>query len=150
MQNETFGILYTSGWYKAVQLEDGMYWDDSEPVLVRTLIDTRPYEKPQNGAYQLHNQKSPMAVHTGMYWYVLSCTCTVQGGTRWYKVVQDGTTLARWYKQQYMEVQGGTRPYENSLNPTGWYIRACTDPYDSIWVCRCPAAGFAAAILPGR
>ncbi len=38
------GILYT--WYKAVQ--DGMYW--YKPV--RTLLDTRPYEKPQNGTYQ--------------------------------------------------------------------------------------------------
>jgi hypothetical protein len=81
-----------------------------------------------------------MAVHTGMYWYVLPCTCTVQSGTR-YKMVQDGT---RWYKQWYMEVHGGTRPYENRLNSTGWYVLACTDPYNSIWVC-CPAAGFAAA-----
>ncbi len=42
------GILYRSTltWYKAVQ--DGMYW--YEPV--RTLLDTRPYEKPQNGTYQ--------------------------------------------------------------------------------------------------
>ncbi len=96
-----------------------------------------------------------MAVHTGMYWYALPCTsesgCTVQGGTRWYKMVQDST---RWYKQWYMEVHGDTRPYENLLNRTGWYVLACTDPYDSIWVC-CPAAGFAqfnfaAAILLSR
>jgi hypothetical protein len=39
----TSGILYT--WYKAVQ--GGMYW--YEPV--RTLLDTRRYEKPQNGTY---------------------------------------------------------------------------------------------------
>jgi hypothetical protein len=38
------GILYT--WYKAVQ--DGMYW--YEPV--STLLDTRQYEKPQNGTDQ--------------------------------------------------------------------------------------------------
>jgi hypothetical protein len=58
-----------------------------------------------------------------------------------YNVVQGGT---RWYKQQYMVVHGGTlaRLYENRLNRTGWYVLAC-------WVC-CPAAGFAAAILPGR
>jgi hypothetical protein len=90
-----------------------------------------------------------MAVHTGMYLYVLPCTCTVQGGTRWYKVVQDGI---RWYKQRYMEVHGGTRQYENRLNRTGWYVLACTDPYDEstvTWLC-CPAAGFAAAILPCR
>jgi hypothetical protein len=43
-RTNTSGILYT--WYKAVQ--DGMYW--YEPV--RTLLDTRPYEKPQNGTYQ--------------------------------------------------------------------------------------------------
>jgi hypothetical protein len=29
-----------------------------------------------------------------------------------------------------MEVHGGTRPYENRLNRTGWYVLACTDPYD--------------------
>ncbi len=40
------GILYT--WYKAVQ--DAMYW--YKPAWVRTLLDTRPYEKPQNGTYQ--------------------------------------------------------------------------------------------------
>ena len=40
----TSGILYT--WYKAVQ--GGMYWY----VPVRTLLDTWPYEKPQNGTYQ--------------------------------------------------------------------------------------------------
>jgi hypothetical protein len=105
-----------------------MYW--YEPV--RTLLDTRPYEKPQNGTYQyVPTLKIPMAVHTGMYWYVLPCTCTVQGGTRWYKMVQGGT---RWYKQQYMEVHGGTSPYENRFNRTGWYVLACTDPYCSIWV----------------
>jgi hypothetical protein len=63
-----------------------------------------------------------MAVHTGMYWYVLPCTCTVQGGTRWYKMVQDGT---RWYKQWYMEVHGGTRLYENRLivqAGTYWHV----------------------------
>ncbi len=58
---------------------------------------------------------------------------------------EDGS---KWYKQRYMEVYGGARSYENRLNRTGWYVLACTDPYDSIWVC-CPAAGFAAAILPG-
>jgi hypothetical protein len=100
-------------------------------------------------------------VHTSTYqlrkflWqYILVCTgmyssClvpaqykVVQGGTRWYKMVQCGTN-------NIMEVHGGARPYENCLNRTGWYVLACTDPYDSIWVC-CPAAGFAAAILPGR
>ncbi len=87
-----------------------------------------------------------MTVHTSTYQYVLPCTCTVQGGTRRYMVVQEGT----WqYNERYMEVHGGTRPYKNLLNGTGWYVLACTDPYDSIWVC-CPAAGFAAAILPGR
>ena len=62
-------------------------------------------------------------------------------------MVQNGT---KWYKQRYMEVHGGTstKPYENHLNRTCWYVLARTDPYDSIWVC-CPAAGFAAAILPG-
>ena len=81
-----------------------------------------------------------MTVHTSTYQHVLPCTCTVQGGTRRYMLVQEGTGL-------YMEVHGGTRPYKNRLNGTGWYVLACTDPYDSIWVC-CPAAGFAAVILP--
>ncbi len=40
----TSGILYP--WYMAVQ--GGMYW--YEPV--RTLVDTRRYQKPQNGTYQ--------------------------------------------------------------------------------------------------
>ena len=40
----TSGILYP--WYKVVQ--DGMYW--YEPV--RTLVDTRPYKKPQIGTKQ--------------------------------------------------------------------------------------------------
>jgi hypothetical protein len=43
------GILYT--WYKAVQ--GGMYW--YEPV--RTLLDTRPYEKPQNGTYHTYRHR---------------------------------------------------------------------------------------------
>ncbi len=40
--------------------------------------------------------------------------------------VQDGTKL---YNQQYMEVHGGTRQYENRLNCTGWYVLARTYPY---------------------
>ncbi len=84
-----------------------------------------------------------------IYWYVLVCTALYLHSTKWYKVVQDGT---RWYKVVQTMVCGGTwryKAYENRLTGTGWYVLACTDPYDSIWV-RCPAAGFAAAILPGR
>ncbi len=86
-------------------------------------------------------------VCTGMYCLVPAQYEVVQGGTRWYKMVQGGTNNDIWRSQ----VHGGTRPYENRLNRTGWYVLACTDPYDSIWVC-CPqaAAGFAAAIPPGR
>ena len=72
------------------------------------------------------------------YQYVLVCTALYLHSTRWYKMIQDGI---RWYKQRYMEVLGGTRPYENRLNGTGWYVLACTDPYDSIWVC-CPVEIF--------
>ena len=77
------GILYP--WYKVVQ--DGMYW--YEPV--RTLVDTRPYKKPQIGTRQyVLTSVIPRSVRTGMYWYVLTCTIwytVVQGGTRWYKAV---------------------------------------------------------------
>ena len=49
-----------------------------------------------------------MAVHTSTYQYVLPCTCTVQGGTRRYMVVQEGT----WqYNERYKEVHEGTRQY---------------------------------------
>ncbi len=51
-----------------------------------------------------------------IYWYVLVCTGMyilvpaqykmVQGGTRWYKVVQDRTRNGIWW---YMEVHGSTR-----------------------------------------
>jgi hypothetical protein len=79
----TSGILYP--WYKVVQ--DGMYW--YEPV--RTLVDTRPYKKPQIGTRQyVLTSVIPRSVRTGMYWYVLTCTIwykVVQGGTRWYKAV---------------------------------------------------------------
>jgi hypothetical protein len=76
----------------------------------------------------------------------------VQGGTRWpgykYKpemvLVQGGTNNSIIWR--YIEVQGHMIL---RLNRTGWYVLACTDPYDSNWVC-CPAAGFAAAILPCR
>ncbi len=46
---------------------------------------------------------SIVQTHLSMYQYELPCTCTIQGGTRWYKVVQDGI---RRYKQWYMEVHG--------------------------------------------
>ena len=77
------GILYP--WYKVVQ--GGMYW--YEPV--RTLVDTRPYKKPQIGTRQyVLTSVIPRSVRTGMYWHVLTCTIwykVVQGGTRWYKAV---------------------------------------------------------------
>ena len=73
-----------------------------------------------------------MAVHTGMYWYVLYGTRrykevqpstrrymvvqgTVQGGTRRYNQVQGGTW---WYKEQYKEVQDSMY----------WYVLVCTNP----------------------
>ena len=58
----TSGILYP--WYKVVQ--DGMYW--YEPV--RTLVDTRPYKKPQIGTRQyVLTSVIPRSVRTGMYWH---------------------------------------------------------------------------------
>ena len=69
-------------------VQDGMY--RYEPV--RTLLATWRYEKPQNGTYQyVLTYEIPRSVRTSMYWYVLPCTIMVQGGTRWYKVVQGGT-----------------------------------------------------------
>ena len=49
-----------------------------------------------------------MAVHTGMYWYVLF-------GTRRYEQVQGGTW---WYKEQYKEVRDSMY----------WYVLVCTNP----------------------
>ena len=49
-----------------------------------------------------------MAVHTGMYWYILY-------GTRRYEQVQGGTW---WYKEQYKEVQDSMY----------WYVLVCTNP----------------------
>ncbi len=79
-------------------------------------------------------------------WYVLVCTALYLHSTRWYKVVHYGT---RWYKVVQTTVYGGTWRYKAVRESfisfriiyIGWYILACTDPYDSIWVC-CPAAGF--------
>ena len=58
-----------------------------------------------------------------MYWYVLVCTCTVQGDTRKYKVVQGGT----WrYKERYKEVQDSTRTDEIVRAGTYWYLLILT------------------------
>ncbi len=45
-------------------------------------------------------------VHTSMYRLVPAKYNVVQGGTRWYKMVQGGTNNGIW---RYMEVQGRTR-----------------------------------------
>ncbi len=79
------------------------------------------------------------------YWYVLVCTALYLHSTRWYKVVQDGT---RWYKVVQTMVYGGTWRYKAVRESFKSYRLACTDLFDSIWVC-CPAAGFAAAFPPG-
>jgi hypothetical protein len=80
-----------------------MYWYE----LVGTLLATWWYKKPQNGTYLLVLPPViPRSVLTGMYWYVLPCTCTLQGGKRWYKVVHDSISNGIW---RYMEVHGSTR-----------------------------------------
>ncbi len=61
-------------------------------------------------------------VCTSMFCLVPAQYKVVQGGTRRYKVVQDGI---RWYKQRYMKVHGGTRPYKNHLivqAGTYWHV----------------------------
>jgi hypothetical protein len=87
-------------------VQDGIYW--YEPV--RTLVDTRPYKKPQIGTKQyvltLVISRSVRSTVTGMsrYWDVLT--------TNWYKVVQGGRCTRR-YEKQYKKVQVGTRRYKN-------------------------------------
>ena len=111
-------------------------------VLVHTSTSSSGYEAVREMS------KLYIPVHTSTYepmtflWqYILVCTgmyCTVQGGTRRYNQVQGGTW---WYKEQYKEVQDSMY----------WYVLVCTNPGPTVQVrvC-CPAAGFAAAILPGR
>ena len=93
-------------------------------------------------------------VSTGMYWYVLSCNYTVQGGTRLYKEEQEETKQykngiwryrqkqagksrykklhmvvqegTRWYKTVQETVPGGTRRYKNSSEK---YIQGHTGTY---------------------
>ena len=85
-------------------------------------------------------------VHTGTYghmtflWqYILVCTgtyCTVRGGTSKYKEVHGGT-------------RNSTRRYETVCTGMYWYVLIQGLRFNPARVC-CPAAGFAAAILPGR
>ncbi len=93
--------------------QDGMYW--YEPV--RTLLDTRPYEKPQNGNLNTSTyQHRQFRVKFLLVWqYILVCHGTGMylylHSTRWYKVVHDGT---RWYKMVQTMVYGlgGTWRYK--------------------------------------
>jgi hypothetical protein len=100
-------------------VQGGIYWYEPVSSLLATWLH---YEKPQNGTYWFvlpPVRVIPRSVCTGMDWYVLPCTCMVQGGTRWYKVVTGGR---RQYKQQYLVVHGGTWQYKNrSIICTGTY-----------------------------
>ena len=139
------GIQYP--WYKAVQ--GGTYWY----APVRTYVNTRWYKKSQNCTYQYILVRTNIGYFYGStYWYVLVCTARykeVQGGTSLYKAVHGGTrngtkrcnsvhSGALWYKERYKAVQDSMY----------WYVLVYTTSYGSTRLC-CPAAGFAAAILPG-
>jgi hypothetical protein len=78
------------------------------------------------------------------YWYlryVLPCTCTVQGGTRWYKVVQITVYGGTW---RYKAVRESFKSYR--LVPTGTYLSLRFN----LGMLPCCSIRFAAAILPGR
>ncbi len=72
-----------------------------------------------------------------MFQYVLSCTVMVQGGTRWYKVVQDGTRNSIW---RYMEVHGSTRICKTVHTGMYWNILILTVQSGSSWIHCCHAA----------
>ena len=63
-----------------------------------------------------------------MFLYVLSCTVMVQGGTRWYKVVHDGTRNGIW---RYMEVHGSTRICKTVHTGMYWNILILTVQLES-------------------
>jgi len=63
-----------------------------------------------------------MAVHTGMYRYVLY-------GTRRYEQVQGGTW---WYEEQYKEVRDSTRRYETVCTGMYWYVLPGTRRYKQV------------------
>ena len=69
------------------------------------------------------------------------CTFMVQGGTKWYKVVHDGTRNGMVY--------GGTWRYVAVQESVKLYILVCTGTYLFLRFNLVPA-GFAAAMLPGR
>ena len=101
------------------------------------LFGTRRYEQVQGGTWWYKEQYKE--VRDSMYWYVLVCTgmyFAVQGGTSKYKEVHGGT-------------RNSTRRYKTVCTGMYWYVLVCTNLCGSTRLC-CPAAGFAAAILPGR
>ena len=146
-------------------------------VLVRTSTSSSRYEAAREKAKLYIPVQTwlywPM---TFLWQYIQVCTgmyCTIKRGTRRYNQVQRGT---QWYKEQYKEVQdsmywyvlectcmyfsvqGGTPKYKEihvgTTNSTRRYVLVCTGMYlyvlyGSTRLC-CPAAEFAAAILPGR
>ncbi len=79
----------------------------------------------------------PRSVRTGMFWYVLSCTVMVQGGTRWYKVVHDSTRNGTW---RYMEVHSSTRICKTVHSGMYWNILILTVQSGSSWIRCCNAA----------
>ena len=113
----------------SMAVHTGMYW--------YVLYGTRRYEGVQGGTWWYKEQYKE--VRDSMYWYVLVCTgmyFTVQGGTSKYKEVHGGT-------------RNSTRRYMTVCTGMYWYVLVCTNLCGSTRLC-CPAAGFAAAILPGR
>ena len=79
---------------------------------------------------------------------------TVQGGTRQYVLVCTGMYFSvRGGTSKYKEVHGGTRNstrrYETVCTGMYWYVLIQGLRFNPARVC-CPAAGFAAVILPGR
>ncbi len=72
-----------------------------------------------------------------MFQYVLSCTVMVQGGTRWYMVVHDGTRDSIW---RYMEVHSSTRICKTVHTGLYWNILILTIQSGSSWIRCCNAA----------
>ena len=109
-------------------------------VLVHTSTSSSGYEAVREMS------KLYIPVHTGTYghmtflWqYILVCTgmyFSVRGGTSKYKEVHGGT-------------RNSTRRYETVCTGMYWYVLIQGLRFNPARVC-CPAAGFAAAILPGR